>query len=72
MEFSINNDRYVCYNTNGEIEKISKRPDDILDSIKVQYEEVKDLLEGKLSIVNYRVEYDFLEKRFCSSCSLIT
>jgi hypothetical protein len=64
MEFSINNDRYVCYNANGEIEKISRRPDDILDSIKVQYDEVKDLLEGKLSIVNFRVEYDFLEKKF--------
>lgn len=64
MELSLNNDRYICYNVNGQIEKISRRPDETLDSIKVQYEEVKDLLEGKTSIVNYKVEYDFLEKKY--------
>ena len=64
MDISINNDRYVCYNDVGQIEKIARRPDDNLDSIKVSYEEVKDLLEGKHSIVNYKVEYDFLEKKY--------
>ena len=64
MEFTVNTDRYICYNETGQIEKISRRPDAILDSIKVSYVEVKDLLEGKQSIVNYKVEYDFLEKKF--------
>lgn len=64
MELALNNDRYICYNANGQIEKIARRPDETLDSIKVQYEEVKDLLEGKQSIVNYKVEYDFLEKKY--------
>ena len=64
MELSINNDRYVCYNANGQIEKISRRPDENLDSIKLHYDDVKDLLEGKKSIVNYKVEYDFLEKKY--------
>jgi hypothetical protein len=64
MEIGISTDRYVCYNETGQIEKIARRPDNNLDSIKVQYEDVKDLLEGKQSIVNYKVEYDFLEKKY--------
>jgi hypothetical protein len=64
MEITINNERYVCYNDAGQIEKISRRPDENLDSIKVSYEDVKDLLEGKKSIVNYKVEYDFLERKY--------
>lgn len=64
MELTINNDRYICYNNDGQIEKITRRPDDNLNNLKTTYEEVKDLLEGKKSIVNYRVEYDFLEKKY--------
>ena len=64
MELKINNDKYVCYNEFGMIEKISKRPDEKLDSLKLPYNNVKDLLEGKESLVNYRVEYDFLEKKY--------
>lgn len=64
MDLQLNHDRYICFNDKGQIEKISRRPDDNLESLKVQYTDVKDFLDGSESLINYCVEYDFLEKKY--------
>lgn len=64
MQININQTRYVCFNDKGEIEKISRRPDEDLKYIEVDFNRVRSLMEGKESFNSYKVEYDFLEKRY--------
>lgn len=64
MQVKIITDRYVHFDSNGSITKIARQPDNIDESIKVSFDKVKGLLEGRESLVDYRVEYDFLEKQY--------
>jgi hypothetical protein len=64
MQVTIITDRYVHFDSNGQITKISREPDNIDESVKVEFEKVKGLLQGRESLVDYRVEYDFLEKKY--------
>lgn len=64
MQVQIVTDRYVHFDSNGNLTKIAPVPDELEDSIKVSYDSVKALLEGKESLVDYKVEYDFLEKKY--------
>jgi hypothetical protein len=64
MQVTIITDRYVHFDSNGQITKIARQPDNIDDSVKVGFEKVKGLLQGRESLVDYRVEYDFLEKEY--------
>lgn len=57
-------DRYVHFDSNGHITKIARQPDDQEESVKVDFESVKGMLEGRESLVDYRVEYDFLDKKY--------
>ena len=62
MQIKIVTDRYVHFDNNGNITKIARIPDEVEDSIKVSFDKVKGMLEGRESLVDYRVEYDFLDK----------
>jgi hypothetical protein len=64
MQLSISTKRYVCFNNNGEIEKISRRVDENLNSIEVDIDEVISLMNGKESFTNYKVEYDFIDNKY--------
>lgn len=64
MQVQIVTDRYVHFDSNGNLTKIARSPDEHEDSIKVDFNQVKSLLEGKESLVDYKVEYDFLEKKY--------
>lgn len=64
MQVKIITDRYVHFDNNGQITKISRDADNIDESIKVDFKQVKGLLEGRESMVDYRVEYDFLDKKY--------
>jgi len=63
MQVKIITDRYVHFDNNGSITKIARQPDENNDSIKIEYDKVKGLIQGKESLIDYKVEYDFLEKR---------
>jgi hypothetical protein len=62
--FKVNSSRYVHYNESGQIEKISKDKDDRFDAIQTEFENVKGLIDGTELLINYRVEYDFLDKTY--------
>ena len=47
--------RYVCFEDNGSIYKISKQPDDRFKHLEVDFEEVRDFIEGKKSILEHKV-----------------
>lgn len=64
MQVKIITDRYVHFDNNGNITKIARTPDQNEESIKVEFSVVKGMLEGKESLVDYRVEYDFLDKKY--------
>lgn len=64
MQVKIITDRYVHFDSNGQITKIARQQDNIDEAIKVSFDKVKGLIEGKESLVDYRVEYDFLEKQY--------
>lgn len=64
MQIGVSNKRYICFNSNGEIEKISRLPDNILDNIEVNFEDIKELMSGKEALLNYKVEYDFIDKKY--------
>lgn len=59
----INKSRYVHYNEKGEIEKISKNRDERFEAIQLNFESVRNLIEGKESLSDYKVEYDFIDKK---------
>jgi hypothetical protein len=63
MQVRVITDRYVHFDTNGNITKIARNPDGQEESIKVEFDKVKGMLEGKESLVDYKVEYDFLDKQ---------
>lgn len=64
MQVKIITDRYVHFDSNGHITKIARNPDEAEEYIKVNFDKVKGMLEGKESLVDYRVEYDFLDKAY--------
>lgn len=64
MELIIRSERYIAFNSSGEIESISARPHPTLETIKVNYEDVRGLMEGKDTLTNFKVEYDFIDKKY--------
>lgn len=64
MAVTINNDRYVCFDDNGNINRIARNPDDNLENLLVDFEQVRKFAEGSESLRDYKVEYDFLEKKY--------
>jgi hypothetical protein len=64
MDTFVKTTRYVSFDKNGSIQKISHKPDEDFDWFEIDLDEVKDLLSGKERLINYVVDYDFLEKRY--------
>lgn len=64
MQVKVITDRYVHFDSNGNITKIARSSDDQEESIKVPFDKVKAMLEGKESLVDYKIEYDFLDKQY--------
>jgi len=60
----INNDRFVVFDDQGEIQSVSRYKDENYNNIKVTFDQVRPLMEGKESFFNFKVEYDFIEKRY--------
>jgi hypothetical protein len=64
MQVKVITDRYVHFDSNGNITKIARNPDNQEESIKIAFDKVKGMLEGRESLVDYKVEYDFLDKQY--------
>tara|TARA_B100001287_G_scaffold101106_1_gene85068 strand:+ start:40913 stop:41473 length:561 start_codon:yes stop_codon:yes gene_type:complete len=64
MTVKINHDRYVCFDDNGNIDRIARTPDPNLENLLVDFEQVRQFAEGTQSLRNFKVEYDFLEKKY--------
>ena len=60
---TISNEKIVSYSETGEIVTISREPTDKFNFIKVSVDDLQPILSGAESLANYRVEYDFLEKK---------
>jgi len=56
--------RYVCFNSDGNIYKISNKPDDRFKNLEMEFSEVEDFISGKLSLLEHKVEFDFIEKKY--------
>lgn len=56
--------RYVCFENDGTIYKISNKPDDRFKHLEVDISEVEDFITGKLSLLEHKVEFDFVEKKY--------
>ena len=63
-------DRYICFDQSGSIVKISRDADDALENLLVDFEEVRMFAEGKETLRDFKVEYDFLEKKYLSFYAL--
>lgn len=63
MDLKINKLRYVVFDNEGNIIKIVKRITEDENALEVQYDDVRNLLEGKRSLSSYIVEYDFIDKK---------
>ena len=64
MRITISTDRYVCFDENGVIDKVTRNPDENFENFLVDFEQVRHFAEGKESLRDYKVEYDFIEKRY--------
>ena len=63
MDLKINKTRYIVFDNEGNIIKIVKRVTDDENVLEMQYDDVRELLEGKRSLSSYIVEYDFIDKK---------
>ena len=56
--------RFVCFEDDGTIYKISNQPDERFQFLEVDIQEVEDFIIGKLSLLEHKVEFDFIEKKY--------
>lgn len=56
--------RYVCFEDDGSIYKVTNKPDDRFQNLEVDFEEVEDFITGKCSLLEHKVEFDFIEKKY--------
>jgi len=63
MQIELVKSRFVHYDEDGKITKISPTKDESQSCIEVSFEEVKPLMTGKESLASYLIEWDFLEKK---------
>lgn len=64
MELRINTKRFICFDNDGNIIKIIKKQDENFNNLEVELDDIRDLLDGKASLISHKVEYDFLEKKY--------
>jgi hypothetical protein len=63
MDIQLVTNRFVHYDNEGKITKISPTRDESQSAIEMPFEKVKPLMTGKESLASYIVEWDFLEKK---------
>lgn len=63
-DIKLNSDRYVYFNSNGEITKITNYKDLNEESINVSFSEVESIISGNESSINFLVLYDSYTKKF--------
>ena len=56
--------RYVCFYDDGTIYKITNKPDDRFKNLELDFKDVEDFITGKLSMLEHKVEFDFVEKTY--------
>jgi hypothetical protein len=56
--------RFVSFQDDGTIYKISKNIDERYKFLEVDFEDVRDFIEGKKSLLQHKVEYDFVDKKY--------
>jgi len=56
--------RFVCFDDEGNIYKVSREPDDRFKFIECDFEDVRQFIEGQWSLLDYKVEYDFIDKQY--------
>jgi hypothetical protein len=56
--------RYVCFEEDGSIYKITNKADDRFQNLEVDFSEVEDFITGKRSLLEHKVEFDFIEKKY--------
>lgn len=56
--------RYVCFEDDGTIYKVTNKPDDRFKNLELDFAEVEDFITGKLSLLEHKVEYDFITKQY--------
>lgn len=63
-DIKLNSDRYVYFNSNGEITKITNYKDLNEENITVSFSEVENIISGSESSMNFLVLYDNYTKKF--------
>lgn len=56
--------RYVCFEDDGSIYKITNAKDERFKNLELDFSEVEDFITGKLSLLEHKVEFDFIEKKY--------
>ena len=56
--------RYVCFQDDGTIYKVTNAPDERFKNLELDFAEVEDFITGKLSLLEHRVEFDFVTKKY--------
>ena len=56
--------RYVCFQEDGTIYKITNKPDERFQNLELDFSEVEDFITGKKSLLEHKVEFDFVEKQY--------
>ena len=56
--------RYVCFEDDGTIDKVTNKPDDRFKNLELDFAEVEDFITGKLSLLEHKVEFDFITKQY--------
>ena len=56
--------RFVCFEDNGNIYKITNKPDERFQNLELDFAEVEDFITGKKSLLEHKVEFDFIEKKY--------
>lgn len=56
--------KFVHYNEEGKIVGIKNKKDEGVDAIQVPITEIVDIIKGKIPSHQYRVEYDFVTRKF--------
>jgi len=59
-----NQTKFVHYDDEGKIIGIKNKPEEGKEYIEVEVEEIKDIVLGKIPSHQFRVEYDFVTKKF--------
>lgn len=64
QKLGITTKRFVVYDDDGYIYAIQTKPDDKLNNLETEIENVEKFLNGSDSFTKYRVEYDFIDKEY--------